>query len=296
MRRGLKADFALVTVTLLWGISFVVIKITLADVPPFWLLTFRFLIAAGALVLAFPRLWKAIRRDVVFPAVAISACLFTGFALQTLGLELTTPSKSGFITGATILFVPILGRTFFQSRIEPAAFAGVLIASSGLLLLTRPTGLSEINPGDVLTLGSSCAFALHILLLGRYTMRIPPHELATLQVLFVALYSLAGAVIFETPPAEYSLSTLASLVYLGLFCSGVAFFVQTYAQRFTPPTRTALIFAMEPIFAALASLLFLGEEIGLVGWLGGTAIVAGVIVGEWPMLKSKSERKPNSLV
>ena len=277
----------MVFVVLLWGFSFLVVKESLDHITPFWFLSLRFAVALLSLLLFFPRFWQGVGAYSLRSGLLVGLVLYAGFAFQTLGLQYTTPAKSAFITGSAVLMVPLLNWAAFGVAIRRPVGVGVLVAFVGLWLLTRPDDLARLNRGDTLTLLCALAFALHIILVGRYAARIPSRQLAVLQIFWATLAALPVALLLETPGFVYPSSLYLSLFYLGVFCSAVAFLVQTRAQRYTSSARTALIFSLEPVFAAMASMALLGEQLNVSEWFGGMLIVAGVMVGEVGVLKSK---------
>ncbi len=291
-----KADLSLVFVSLLWGSSFVVIKYSLASVTPFWLVFMRFLIASLALWMLCPRFWRGLRVSTVWYSGLIGMCLFLGFAFQTLGLQYTSPAKSAFITGSSILMVPLFNRAIFRIVLRKGVSLGILIASAGLYMLTRPDDFSKLNWGDVFTLMCAVAFAFHIILLGRFTLRVPYRQLAVLQMFWSLLLSSVPVLVMGAPSLNLPVSGYLALLYLGVFCSALSFFIQTHAQQYTSAARTALIFSLEPVFAALLSIGFYGEELAVMEWLGGCLTVAGVMVGELHVIRSIEEQISGSSV
>lgn len=296
MKTATKADLSLVGITIIWGFSFLVVKDSLSVVTPYWFLFLRFLVASLTLIVLFPRGWRQLDRKTLFYGLAVGIFLYSGFTFQTLGLQYTTPAKSAFITGVSILLVPVFNLFLFRVRFRAAVGMGILLAVIGLYLLTRPDDLAHLNRGDILTFFCAVAFAFHIIFIGRYALRAPYHRLAVLQIFWSLILSLPLALGAESPRFLYPPSFYLALAYLGILSSAIAFLVQTRAQQYTSAARTALIFSLEPVFAALASTLFYGERLGLADWIGGALILAGVIVGEVPVLKSKSERLVSSNV
>jgi drug/metabolite transporter (DMT)-like permease len=283
-----EAQFSLLIITLLWGTSFVIVKDSLEYASPLWFLCLRLSLASGVLLLVYPRILLGLTRSSIYRSLVVGSLLYAGFALQTTGLLYTTPSKSAFITGCAVPLVPLLNLIVFRVSLRRPVAIGIVLAVGGLYLLTRPD-LSAVNRGDVLTLGSAVAFAFQIISIGRFAPRMRYQDLAVFQIFWALLLSLPLALLFEAPDLHYPPRVFASLGYLAVFCSALAFLVQSRAQRYVSASRTALIFALEPVFAAFASLLFWDEVLLASEWLGGALIIAGVIVGELPMLESKRE-------
>lgn len=281
-----RAEFVLLGVTLAWGGSFLVVKDTLAALPPLSLIALRFTLAAAALALAFRRHAFALGRDARGgsqwrTAGWIGALLWAGFAFQTAGLLYTTPARSGFITATYVALVPLLGRVFLARALGKRMLAAVGAALAGLFLLTDPRGRG-VNLGDTLTLLSALAFAAHLLALDRHARAMPSPALAFAQMAVVAGLALPLALAFEGAPHALSGRSLAAIAYLGLLCSAGAFLGQTWGQRHTTPVRAGLIFSLESLFAALLSVAIGAEVLTPWQWLGGLMLLAGVVIGELP--------------
>jgi drug/metabolite transporter (DMT)-like permease len=286
MRSPLRADLALVSVALAWGASFVVIKGALDLASPHWLLFLRFLVAVVALLVFFPRAARAMAGPGLRVGMVLGALLWASFALQTVGLVFTTPAKSAFLTATYVLMVPLLHRLLFGAHFTRPVTIGVTLAFAGLTLLARPTDLATLNLGDVLTVGCAVAFALHIVVLGRAAPRMEPAPLALLQMAVICAISLPAALAFESPGLVYPASFWIAVLFLGIACSAFAFAVQTWAQRHTLPSRVALIFSLEAVFAALLSVIVVGERLSPLEWLGGGLVLAGVLLAELTQAKS----------
>lgn len=287
MRPDRSSTLWLIFITSLWGLSFIVVKGALTVADPYWFLLLRFSVASLAALFFFWGVWRKSDRRSLVHGLVLSAVLYLGFAFQTLGLEYTTPAKSAFITGISVVLVPIVGRLFFGTRISVDVAVGVITALFGLFLLIQPDNPLRVNRGDVLTLGCAVVFAFHVLLVGRYVTQTDPRLLAALQLLGASLLSLPLALGVNKPQFDFPWSFYLALFYLAVFCSAFAFSVQIRAQRYVSASRAALIFALEPVFAAAASVVFLAESLLLREWLGGGLVVLGVLLGEASVLRSK---------
>jgi drug/metabolite transporter (DMT)-like permease len=211
----------------------------------------------------------------------IGVALFAGYSFQTAGLHLTTPAKAGFITGLSVVIVPLFAALILRQPPSRNAWLGVGLAVVGLGLLTLQAGLG-VEVGDLLVLCCAVAFAAHILLTGHYAPRYDPLRLTLGSLVTVAVLSGAAPLIFDRPwdPAALTPSVLFAAAFTGVFATSVAFVLQTQAQRFTTSTHTALIFAAEPVFAGLFSFLLIGEVLGAQQVLGAVLILAGMVVAE----------------
>jgi drug/metabolite transporter (DMT)-like permease len=281
------ADLWLLLITFLWGFSFVVVKGALSFAGPYWFLFLRFSLAGLAGLILLRGSWPRLNRQAVGQALMLSLVLYGGFAFQTLGLQFTSPAKSAFITAVCVVLVPIFGLVIFRVRVSREVGLGIVTAFAGLYLLLRPDNLAAVNRGDILTFGCAVVFAFHILLVSRYARITDPGILAVLQLVFTALWSLPLALIMDDLSFSYPWSFYLALVYLSVFCSALAFSIQIRAQRKVPASRAALIFALEPVFAAATSMVLIGEHLLWREWLGGGLVVLGVFWGEASVLRSK---------
>jgi drug/metabolite transporter (DMT)-like permease len=280
-RRGLAAwrwELALVAVTAVWGATFVVVRDAVARVPPSAFIAMRFLAAAALLAALRPR--QALRPDLGLAAAGVVAglALFAGYAFQTVGLQYTSASSAGFITGLAVVLTPLLGALLLHGPPGRWPATGALLAATGLALLTLQR--LELRRGDLLVLGCAFAFASHILLLGRYSPRHASYQLAVVQLATTGVLALAWAGVAGELRRPGSAQVWFALAVTAVLASAGGFLVQTRAQRDVSPTRTAVIFTMEPVFAALFAFWLAGERLSARGWLGAACIVAGMLVAE----------------
>ena len=298
-RQQLTADAALLFVTAVWGATFVMVQEAVTGFPVFAFLSLRFIMATAVLLplfLRYRRSWQpgnvgaassaVVQSEKVktgqtslLPGIIIGLALFAGYAFQTFGLHLTTPAKAGFITGFSVVLVP-LGETLFLRR-PPGrnAIVGVGLAAVGLALLSLQSDLS-VSLGDLLVLCCAIAFAAHILLIGHFAPSWPPLRLAYVQIATVAVVSSLAAVSVDRPIGWPPGNVWFAAAFTGLFATALAFFIQSRAQQATTSTHTALIFAAEPVFAGIFSFLLIGEVLGPRQILGCALILAGMLTAE----------------
>ena len=280
-RRRWHADLALAGVALIWGATFVLVKNALADVSTVLFLALRFTLAALALAVVFRAgTDRAQLRKNLKGGLIAGFFLITGYLLQTFGLELTTPSKSAFITGLYIVLVPLIGAIVYQRAPRIAEAVGVAVATVGMGLLSVEKSGMQISRGDLLTLGCAIAFAVHILVLGEYSRPGNHQALALLQVATSAGIALLAFWWAETPRLKWSPAVISALAITSLLATALAFTVQTWAQQHTTPTRTALIFTLEPVFAWMTSFLVLGEVLSGRALAGALLILSGILIVE----------------
>ena len=277
MSKRKKAEALLVSITFIWGSTFVIVKDALRDASPVPFLAVRFTLAGILLFLVLGR--GPFDRRAIVPGLVLGVFLFGGYLGQTWGLVYTTPSKAAFITGFGVILVPLI-LMVGGTRMRAANIVGALVGLAGIYLLVVPSGLSSVNRGDVLVLFGACSFALHIVLVGHYTKRLSFQHLVPLQVLAVGILALLALPVDRAPMLHWTLRLVVALIVTAVFATGVAFSVQNWAQQYTPPAHTALIFALEPVFAAITSRVVLGEHLGLKALLGAALILCGMIVSE----------------
>lgn len=277
--RRLKADAALLAVAFVWGLTFVTVKSAIQDIGVFSFLAVRFAIAFIFLAAIFWRKFTGIHLPTWRAGLIIGLCLFAGYTTQTAGLLYTTASNSGFITGLAVVLVPCFAAIIERKLPGIGTWTGVTLAVVGLALLTLTGGLA-LNYGDILTLLCAISFALQIYLVGHYAPKSDPILLAIIQIGVVALLSGITAAAFETWPAAITDNVWMGLAITAIPATALAFLIQNKAQQFTTPTRTAIIFASEPVFAALTGVYFLGESLTLQQIIGCVLIIAGTLACE----------------
>jgi drug/metabolite transporter (DMT)-like permease len=275
----------LAAVSLIWGATFVVIKAALADASALVFILMRFVLAAVLLVALFGfrvRLWEW---EAVRAGWVAGSLLFAGFVFQTMGLQYTTPAKSAFLTALSVVLVPLLLVVFFGRRLPGWAIAGVCAATLGTYYLAVPGGEFRIARGDALTLLCALAFAGHIVAVGHFAPRQRFAALAVWQVvvalgLSLVAVPLAAAAELETIRLVWSSRLLLAVLATGGLATALAFSLQTWAQQFTSATHTAILYSLEPVFAAATSYLVIGERLTGRGLMGAGLILAGVLVAE----------------
>lgn len=277
MKIRTKAEFSLAAITAIWGFTFVIVKGALADASPLPFLAVRFLLAGLLLLVILGR--GRVGRGTILPGSIMGVFLFGGYLFQTWGLVYTTPSKSAFLTGFSVILVPLIMMLLGQ-KLGPATLLGAVLGLAGIYLLVAPSGMSGVNLGDIFTLVGATSFAVHIVLVGRYTKRFSFLHLVPVQILVVGLLASAAMVVFPAQKWHFSARLAVAIMVTALLATGVAFSVQNWAQQYTPPAHTALLFALEPVFAAISSWLVVGEHFQGRTLAGAGLILAGMVVSE----------------
>lgn len=292
LSRSVKSHVLLVFVTLLWGMTFVQIKVALAYISPLSFNLVRMTIAAVAMCLIFHRDIARVSGKSIRAGATVGFFLWLGYEFQTTGLKYTTASKSAFLTGICVVLVPLLLALFFRRHVGRWIVVGALTAFFGLYLMAFPGGkeafrFSSVNVGDLLSLACAVCFAFQIIFIGRATQKYSFRQIATVQSVVCAMlmaivdpFLKMGAPALAMPRTTWNPTVIWAVIVTALLCTVLAFSVQAWAQQFTPPTHAALIFSMEPVFAAVASWLFLGERLGSRGGFGAALILGGVLISE----------------
>jgi drug/metabolite transporter (DMT)-like permease len=274
-----RAEGVLLALTLVWGSTFVVGKFVLQNLSPLQMIAFRFLLSTVFLLVFFSRrIFPLTMRQIVRGGI-LGVFLFLGFVAQTVGLTLTTASKSAFITAMMVVFVPLLQVIIERRSPKLGNLAGVAVVSAGLWLLTSPSG-SSFNAGDALTVLCAVLFAIYIVYIDVVAHDMSAMQLTFLQMASNAILAVGGTLLFDRAPSGVPPGTLAAVLYLTIFATIITTFLQTRYQKETTPTRAAIIFTIEPVVAAVSAAAFLGEQIGVGGAVGGGLIVGGVLLSE----------------
>jgi drug/metabolite transporter (DMT)-like permease len=276
----------LVMIAFIWGSTFVLVKEALNDASPLALNSARMIVAAVLLAFFYRKKIAVLTKPALMAGVLVGVFLYAGYAFQTSGLKLTTPSKSAFLTGTSSVLVPLFLVAIWHVRIHLWRVVGILLALVGLFLMTVPGGpggladFANVNMGDLLTVGCAICFTFHVIFVGRASQRFPFEQVAFLQVGTAAILMTLSTPLLEHPYFRATPTVIAAILITGVLCTAVAFSIQSWAQQFTPATHTALIFTTEPVFAWLTSFIYLHERLGLRAGAGAALILGGVLISE----------------
>jgi drug/metabolite transporter (DMT)-like permease len=276
----------LVMIAFIWGSTFVLVKEALNDASPLALNSARMIVAAVLLAFFYRKKIAVLTKPALMAGVLVGVFLYAGYAFQTSGLKLTTPSKSAFLTGTSSVLVPLFLVAIWHARIHLWRVVGILLALVGLFLMTVPGGpggladFANVNMGDLLTVGCAICFTFHVIFVGRASQRFPFEQVAFLQVGTAAILMTLSTPLLEHPYFRATPTVIAAILITGVLCTAVAFSIQSWAQQFTPATHTALIFTTEPVFAWLTSFIYLHERLGLRAGAGAALILGGVLISE----------------
>lgn len=281
------ATLSLIGVTAGWGLTFPLIKSSTGSLPPFHFIFIRFLIAGislliGALVSRSRLLPEpGFRRKEWAAGLTLGALLFSGFAFQTIGMQHTTASNAGFITGLSVVLVPLFSIKS-GSPVGVFSWIGIAISTLGISLLSLTEGFT-FNQGDLLVLFCAIAFALHILMVGKFSARHDSFRLTLIQIFAGATLAGVSACYQENLPLIPSglpAGVWMALLFCGTFATAIAFWIQVVFQRYSSPVRTALIFTCEPVFAAFFSIWISNEQLTARQMTGGALMVAAMLIAE----------------
>ena len=282
----LDSGVVLLLTPVLWGATFPAAKLALDDLSPWALMAWTRFLGLVTIVIALPWIERGPRgsgsraRDLVGPGAILGALLFLGYALQTLGLQFTTATNAGFITGLYVVFTPLLGVVLFRQAAGRAAWIAVTVSVIGLALLSTRT-LTSFTPraGDVLVLCCAVAWAGHVVALGRLAPRYPAISLAVAQMAAATAFHAVAAIPAGLQPSDAA-AAVPLLVITGVLGTGVAYTLQIVAQRELDPVRTAVILSGESLVAALLSIVWIDERLTLHQWLGATLILGAMVLSE----------------
>ena len=272
--------------SLLWGATFVVVKNGLDHASVFVFLAVRFSVAAVLMAAWSNRAVLRFEREDLFAGLRLGCFMFLGYAFQTAGLQYTTPAKSGFVTGSSVVLVPLLLALFWGKRLTWGAYAGAFVAVLGLYFLTIPAeGIAYLNRGDVLTFVAAGLYAVHIILVAEYTRQHSAKALSLIQVAACAAMAwvtagAAAAIRWQPARFEWRSELILGILICAVFATAVAFSIQLWAQQYTTPGHAAILFTLEPVFAVITSYILIRERLGPRALLGAAFVLAGIFVAE----------------
>lgn len=286
-----KAELLLLMVTMFWGSSYMFMKMGLDTLGEFNLIALRFGLAFILAAVLFHKRLRSMNLRTLKYGALLGFLLLGVFTCITFGLQTTTTSNAGFLVALTVIFVPLIDVLVFRKKVAAPQIFGAVLAISGIGLLTQNSSL-HIQPGDFLCILSAVFYAVQILVTGKAVKSCDSLNIGILQLGFAGGYALVLSAIFETPSLPSSMPGWIAILALGILCSACGFILQPVAQQFTTPTRTGLIFSLEPVFAALFGYWFAGEQLSMQGYTGAALVMLGIVASE---LLGKMSFAPSSL-
>jgi drug/metabolite transporter (DMT)-like permease len=281
------AELGLVGIAAVWGLTFPLVQDAVALMPVFTFLAYRFLSAAAIVAAVSRAQLRGLTRAGLKAGLLVGVFLTSGYTFQTLGLERTSSSNAGFITGMMVVLTPVFGALFLRQRAGTTAWMAAGVATAGLLLLSGVGGSEANVVGDSLVFLCACSFAFHVLATDSAVKDHDVRAILVVQLGVCGLFSLIVAILSGDLAVPAETSVWVALAVTSVVASALGFFVQTYAQQHAPPARTALILASEPAFAGLFAYLLKGESLAPAQWVGAGLILASIVAVELvPNLRS----------
>lgn len=256
-----RADFLLLTVAISWGVTFLMVQEAIATVPVYAFLFYRFLIATILMAIIAYKFYNKLCKNSIIYGIILGVFLFSGFATQTFGLAYSKSSIIAFLTGLNVIIVPFIAYVIFKQHVRGMVFIGSLLAVVGLYLLTM-SGELTLGIGEFLGILCAAFFALQIAFTDIYSKKVNVFMLVLFQFLTVTILSLVFSLFLDEVTFNVGLdySFVKAVIITSIFATVYAFLIQTYMQQFTTPTKTAIIFAMEPVSAGVFG-YFIGNEL-----------------------------------
>ncbi len=278
--RKLKAELILVLVAAIWGGTFVIIKLTLLDIPPFSFLSIRFFLASILFYIIFFKKIRLPQKGELAGSLILGILLFTGFASQTFGLVFTTASKSALITGVNLVILPFAQYLIIKKKVGVENWIGIIVVLIGLFLLTQP-GDGKINLGDIITLICAVSWAFYIIYLDIASKRINLHIMVFIQFVMVAILSLILALMLEKFSfIHFTTISILGILYTAILATLIATFLGNKYQKETTPVRAGLLFTFEQPSAVIFAMIFIKEYMGYLQLLGGVLMITGILFSE----------------
>jgi drug/metabolite transporter (DMT)-like permease len=282
-----KAHCALMACSFFWGVTFVVVKNALVDISVFAYLSARFMLGALPMIWIYRDDLRNLTRDEAWAGIQVGLFMAGGYAFQTAGIARTTPSKAAFITGLSVVLVPIFLAVFWRRKIGAWAWGGAAGSFAGLYFLTVPAeGFSRLNHGDLLVMGCAVLYALQIIFIARFTGKYSLGALSCLQVILTGVLSTIAVPILDVTRLEHFFVRFTAQMEFGvivtaIFTTALAYPLLVWGQSHTTATNTALILTSEPVFAAITSFVVLHERLGGRALAGAILILSGIAIAEW---------------
>lgn len=287
-----KAESIMILVVALWGITFSLTKAILDEIQIFNFMAMRFLIGGGILLLIlFLRGKLKVDVNQLRAGVITGIVLFLGFTFHTIGLKYTSVTKNAFIVGSSVIFVPFIESFIRKNKQTKLTWNRTYMTILGLALVTLEGHLGGLNIGDIMSIIGSIILAVYVILVELYVSQYNATIIATIQISTVGILSLLVSLIFETPTIYMTQRSWWYMIYMGLLCTGIAYLIANIAQKYVPTTNMAIIYTLEPIFAAIFGWIFMSEIMGVQSMIGACIIIISVslpnIIAYWDKRNNK---------
>jgi drug/metabolite transporter (DMT)-like permease len=269
-----------------WGVTFVVVKNALVDISVFAYMAARFVLGGLPLIWFYRKDLRNLTRGEAWAGIQIGLFMFGGYSFQTAGISLTTPSKAAFITGVSVVLVPVFLALFWRWKISAWSWGGAAASAVGLYFLTVPKqGLTDLNRGDLMVMVCAVLYAFQIIFISRYTGKYSLGALTCMQVILAGGLSTVAVPILNATHWEpffvrYTFPMEFGVIVTAIFTTSIAYPLLVWGQRHTTATNTALILTFEPVFAAITSYIVEHERLGVRALSGALLILGGIVIGE----------------
>ncbi|MFJ5770411.1 DMT family transporter [Psychrobacillus sp. NPDC093180] len=272
-------EILLVATAVIWGSGFVASAVSLEYYSPYQILAGRFLIGAIILSIVFYKKLAKMKKSTLISGTILGIFLYLAFALQTVGLQYTTPSKNAFLTAVNVVIVPFIGFFLYKRKMDMYELGGAVIAVIGVAVLSLKLS-SEINVGDLLTLGCAVGFAFHIFYTAKFVKKEDPVVITIIQMVVAA--AIGWIVVAFRGESTFSMETegLLNLLYLGVFSTTIAYLMQTVAQKYITETKAAIILSTESFWGMAFSVIILSEVMTFKMIVGAILILFAIILSE----------------
>ena len=274
-----KADVMMLVVTMLWGSSYLFMKMGLQSTQEFNLIALRFGIAFILAGIVFYKRILHMDATTIKYGFLLGTILFLAISVVTIGVKFTSISNAGFLFSLTVVFVPLLLALFFRKKPESKVIYGVTFCIAGIALLTLNHGFT-ISSGDFLIILGALFYAIHIIVTDKLTKNVDSITLGVLQLGVTGVWGLIFSFLFEKPHFPDTTHSWIAILALSILCSAIGFIGQTFAQKYTTPTHTGLIFSLEPVFAAIFAFIFVNEVLPAKGYVGAALVLIGVLTAK----------------
>lgn len=282
-------EILLVLTAIIWGSGFVASAVALEHYTPYQILAGRFLVGAVILSLIFFKKLNKLKKSTLIKGALLGIFLYIAFALQTVGLQFTTPSKNAFLTAVNVVIVPFIGFLLYKRKIDMYELSGALLAIVGIAILSLKLS-SDVNVGDLLTLGCAVGFAFHIFYTAKFVKTEDPVVLTIVQMVTAAV--IGSIVVIFRGETSFSMGSegMMNLLYLGIFSTTIAFLMQTVAQKYITETKAAIILATESFWGMLFSVIILSEIMTSRMIIGALIILLAILISETKMEFMKKDK------
>ncbi|MBO0587781.1 DMT family transporter [Sporosarcina sp. E16_8] len=282
-------EIGLIITAIIWGSGFVASAVSLEYYTPYQILAGRFVVGALILAIVFHKRLKMIKKSALIKGSILGIVLYIAFALQTVGLQYTTPSKNAFLTAVNVVIVPFIGFIIYKKKIDIFELGGAFMAMIGVAVLSLKFS-SEVNVGDLLTLCCAVGFAFHIFYTSKFVKDEDPIQLTIIQMTVAAVIGYVVVVFKSETTFSMEAEGLLPLLYLAVFSTTIAFLLKTTAQKFITETKAAIILSTESFWGMAFSVVILSEVMTGKMAIGAILILSAIVISETKLSFLKKKR------